>query len=148
MTDISFKQMTLADIDEVVALESQSFDHPWSKQSFLEELENPVAYYLLAVMDGMLVGYAGMWVILDEAHITNVAISPTHRKQGFGEVLMQEAIRIVKEKKVTAMTLEVRPSNVAALALYHKLGFILQGIRKNYYEDTHEDALIMWTDWI
>ena len=142
--NLTFKQMTQADVDEVVQVEENSFNHPWSKQSFSEEAANPVAYYLLPLQADEIIGYVGVWFILDEAHITNVAVLPEYRKQGIGEKMMREILRIAKARGVVAMTLEVRPSNAPALALYHKLGFVSEGIRKQYYEDNGEDAIIMW----
>ena len=93
---------------------------------------------------GMLLKNQFGTVILDEAHITNVAVLPEYRKQGIGEKMMREILRIAKEHGAVAMTLEVRPSNAPALALYHKFGFVSEGIRKQYYEDNGEDAIIMW----
>lgn len=144
MTEITYREMTAEDIDAVVAVEQQSFSAPWTRQAFCEELENRLAYYLLAVMDDMVIGYTGMWLIVDEAHITNVAVLPSYRKLGIGKGMMQKALDIAKTKGAGSMTLEVRPSNTPALALYEKLGFEQAGLRKNYYEDTQEDAIIMW----
>jgi len=142
--NLTFKQMAQDDIDQVVQVEENSFNNPWSKQSFCEEAANPVAYYLLSLTAGEIIGYVGVWFILDEAHITNVAVLPEYRKQGIGGQMMREILRIAKNNGAVAMTLEVRPSNVSALALYNKLGFVSEGIRKQYYEDNGEDAIIMW----
>lgn len=144
MTEIVFRKMVEADIDHVVAVENASFSSPWARQSFCEELENKLAYYLLATSGDAVIGYVGMWIIIDEAHITNVAVLPSHRRLGIGEAMMQEALVVAKSKGACAMTLEVRASNLAAKNLYEKLGFKPSGVRKNYYEDTQEDAIIMW----
>lgn len=144
MTEIAFRKMTEEDLLGVMALENLSFRSPWCMQSFVEELNNPVAYYLLAIDGETVVGYAGVWVIFDEAHITNVAILPAYQRQGLGACMMYKIMCKAKEKGACSMTLEVRPSNTAALALYQKLGFYSAGVRKNYYKDTQEDAMIMW----
>jgi [ribosomal protein S18]-alanine N-acetyltransferase len=144
MTELIYREMTATDLDSVVIVENQSFSTPWTRQAFCEELENQLAYYLLAVLDDTVVGYVGMWLILDEAHITNVAVLPSCRKLGIGKAMMQKALDIAKAKGIISMTLEVRPSNAPALALYKNLGFENAGVRKNYYEDTNEDAIIMW----
>lgn len=144
MKGIVWREMTQEDIEGVAALEQASFAAPWSAQSFREELENKLAYYLLGFDETALIAYAGMWIIFDEAHITNVAVASSYRGKGVGKDLMREMFLAAKERKAASMTLEVRPSNVAALALYEKLGFARAGLRKNYYEDTHEDAVIMW----
>lgn len=144
MTEVSFREMAAGDIAAVAAMEKECFAAPWPFKAFEEELENRLAYYLLAVSGDVVIGYAGMWVIYDEAHITNVAVTPARRGQGVGRSMMLEAIRFAGEKGASSMTLEVRPSNAAALALYEKLGFVRAGVRRQYYEDTREDALIMW----
>lgn len=144
MTRISFRKMAAEDLVGVALLERLSFQSPWPIQSFVEELDNPVAYYLLAVDGETVVGYAGAWIIVDEAHITNVAVLEAYQRQGLGVRMMREMMQVSKRRGARSMTLEVRTSNMAALALYQKLGFVSAGIRKNYYEDTQEDAMIMW----
>ncbi|MBP2632721.1 MAG: ribosomal-protein-alanine acetyltransferase [Firmicutes bacterium] len=144
MTEITYREMTIADLDAVVTVENQSFVSPWSRQAFCDELYNQLAHYLLAVMEETVIGYVGMWLIIDEAHITNVAVLPSYRKLGIGKCMMQKALDVAKERGAVSMTLEVRPSNAPALALYKNLGFEHAGVRKNYYEDTQEDAIIMW----
>lgn len=141
---ITIRPMTVDDIDGVILVEQQSFLTPWSRQAFVEENKNLLACYLVAEDNGVIVGYAGMWVIIDEAHVTNVAILPAYRQKGLGEKLMNALIKKAVDNGAVCMTLEVRPSNTAAKNLYHKKGFAVQGKRPNYYTDTHEDALIMW----
>ncbi|MCG0240037.1 MAG: ribosomal protein S18-alanine N-acetyltransferase [Firmicutes bacterium] len=139
--------MTLADVDGVVAVERLCFLTPWSRQAFVRELtENPHARYLVARAGGTVVGYAGMWLVLDEAHVTNVAVHPDWRRQGLGERLMRGLMDWARAEGATRMTLEVRVSNQPAQELYRKLGFQPSGIRRGYYTDTGEDALIMWKD--
>ena len=141
---IIFREMVPADADAVEEIEKASFSVPWSRKSFWEEAANERTYYLLALDDGKVIGYAGTWILDDEAQITNVAVAPERREQGVGAALMAELIKKAKERGATRMTLEVRPSNTAALALYEKFGFADYGRRPHYYLDNGEDAVIMW----
>lgn len=140
---IAIRPMRDHDLDAVMAVEVASFHTPWTKNDFAGELVNPLALYLVADEDGV-VGYVGSWIIFDECHITNIAVSPEARKQGIGEMLLKTLIETAEEKGVIATTLEVRPSNAPAIHLYEKYGFTVEGVRKRYYADTGEDALIMW----
>ncbi|MCL6614876.1 MAG: ribosomal protein S18-alanine N-acetyltransferase [Firmicutes bacterium] len=138
-------RMTVADLDEVLAIESASFASPWSRASFLYELlENQRAVYLVAKEDERVVGYIGMWVIFDEGHITNLAVHPDFRRRGIGALLLSELIAEAKTRGVSHLTLEVRQSNLGAQLLYAKHGFVTRGVRRRYYRDNDEDALIMW----
>jgi len=137
--------MELTDLDQVLEIEESSFPTPWSKASFQGELEeNDFANYLVLEIDGRVIGYAGMWLIFDEAHITNVAIHPRYRGQKWGEILMKQLMYRATALGADRITLEVRPSNTPANRLYRRLGFRPVGIRKGYYTDTGEDAIIMW----
>jgi len=107
---------------------------------------NEYAYYIVAVKNDQVIGHCGMWIVLDECHITNVAVRTELRGNGIGEGLMQQAIALCKEMGVCLMTLEVRVSNKTAQNLYRKLGFQDGGIRKKYYSDDHEDGLVMWVE--
>ncbi|MEW6522335.1 MAG: ribosomal protein S18-alanine N-acetyltransferase [Bacillota bacterium] len=139
--------MRLSDIDEVLETEKLCFPTPWSRRAFVSELtENIYAHYIVARVNGQLVGYAGMWVILEEAHITNIAVHPDHRRQGLGWRLLHELMERARERSATNMTLEVRKSNLGAQAMYARAGFYVRGLRKGYYTDTKEDAIIMWKD--
>ncbi len=141
---ISFREMKPEDADAVEAVEKASFSVPWSRKSFWEEAANERTYYLLALDGDQVVGYAGTWILDDEAQITNVAVAPAYRGKKVGSELMAELIREAKKRGATRMTLEVRPSNTAALALYEKYGFKDCGRRPHYYLDNGEDAVIMW----
>ncbi|MFC4409664.1 ribosomal protein S18-alanine N-acetyltransferase [Chungangia koreensis] len=145
---ITYRKMTSDDVEAVHAIEVESFTLPWTKESFAYEMaENQNALYVIAEHDEKgIVGYCGMWVIIDECHITNVAVTNRMRGFGIGEGLMREAIRLSKEIGVVHMTLEVRVSNTIAQNLYRKLGFAEGGIRKSYYTDNFEDALVMWVN--
>ncbi|MDR0957761.1 MAG: ribosomal protein S18-alanine N-acetyltransferase [Clostridiales bacterium] len=131
-------------LDEVMELEERSFSVPWSRKSFLEELKNPNAYYFIAVLDKKIAGYAGMWHVVNEGHITKVAVAEEHRQKGIGTMLVKELVAVSEKKHMIGLTLEVRINNKSAHALYAKTGFKPEGIRKNYYSDTKEDAVIMW----
>ena len=141
---ISFREMKPEDADAVEAVEKASFSVPWSRKSFWEEAANERTCYLLALDGDQVVGYAGTWILDDEAQITNVAVAPAYRGKKVGSELMAELIREAKKRGATRMTLEVRPSNTAALALYEKYGFKDCGRRPHYYLDNGEDAVIMW----
>lgn len=139
--------MTFLDVDGVWAVECQVFSTPWSRGAFVNEMtDNDLACYLILEDKGMIAGYAGMWIIVDEAHVTNIALLPAYRRQGLGEKLVRELMKAARERHAVMMTLEVRPSNTVAQALYSKLGFLPQGIRRGYYSDNQEDALIMTCD--
>jgi len=144
MVDITFRPMQKADVPRVAELERLSFRSPWSEKALAGELRNPAARYLVGVLDNMVEAYAGMWVLFNEAHITNVAVAPEHRRHGFGRALMLEMLRRALFYGATQMTLEVRETNLGAQALYTGLGFEKAGRRKRYYSDTGEDAFIMW----
>ncbi|NHM33241.1 ribosomal protein S18-alanine N-acetyltransferase [Neobacillus terrae] len=143
----SFRFMQEKDIEQVHRIEELSFSIPWSKEAFYNELfENKFAVYIVLEMDGKIVGYCGVWIVIDEAHVTNVAILPEYRGMKLGEALMMCLMNVAREKGAKTMTLEARVSNHIALSLYRKMGFQDGGIRKNYYTDNQEDALVMWVN--
>lgn len=145
--DIRLEEMHEEQLDQVEAIEKESFPTPWSRSAFAGELlQNDFAHYIVALHEDVVVGYGGMWLIIDEAHITNVAVRADCRGQGIGQALMLEIIRQAVIRGVKSMTLEVRPSNDAARHLYLGLGFMDRGVRKRYYSDNKEDAIIMWKE--
>ena len=131
-------------VNEVLYISTLSFLTPWTRESIASELENKLARYVVAIKDGLVIGYGGIWFIVDEGHITNIAVHPEYRGVGAGDMIVEALIELCKLETIASMTLEVRRSNVAAQSLYYKHGFIVEGVRKNYYGDTHEDAVIMW----
>lgn len=141
---ITIDLMKENDINGILDISSLSFSVSWSKDSYIQELTNPIAKYFVAKDGEKVIGFAGTWIILDEAHITNIAIHPDYRKQGIGSELLKELISFCQKAGCIAFTLEVRRSNEAAKALYEKHNFKQDGIRKGYYEDNKEDAIIMW----
>jgi ribosomal-protein-alanine N-acetyltransferase len=145
--NVTIKKMKKDDIDDVIKIEESSYgQHHWSKESFINEISNELAhYYALFTSDGKLAGYAGTWHILEEAHITTIAIAPEYRQKCYGQALLKKVIDDCYSEKIKYITLEVRISNTAAINLYSKYGFKSFGTRKGYYQDNNEDALIMWT---
>jgi len=145
--NVIIKRMVKEDIDGVIAIEEKAYGpHHWSKDSFLQELNNDLAwYYSLFNENEKLVAYAGTWHILEEAHITNIAVDKDYRRKGYGEALLKHILDDCYKEMIKYLTLEVRVSNKAAIGLYEKYGFTSFGIRKKYYQDNNEDAVIMWT---
>lgn len=146
--EIAIFPMTFGDLDGVMELERLSFRTPWSRASFESELQQIYTVYLVARRGAQVVAYGGMHTVYEDAHVTNIAVHPAHRGKGLGERLMLELIQRAKARGAGRMTLEVRWSNKAAQGLYKKLGFITRpgALRKGYYADTGEDAIIMWKD--
>ena len=136
--------MERGDIDRVVEIERQSFPTCWRPDAYARELANPSARYLVAKLGGEVVGYAGMWAILDEAHITTLAIAPERRGRGIGERLLVALLEAAECAGVKVATLEVRESNAIARRLYNKYGFEPVAYMPGYYSDTGEDAVVMW----
>lgn len=143
--NIKMIDMTSEHIDGVMIVENLSFKIPWSRNAFLEELaSNDLASYVVAVSEGRIIGYGGLWRVFNEGHITNIAVHPEFRRCGAGSIIMDRILEICEEFQITDITLEVRKSNEAAQKLYEKYGFKVEGVRKRYYSDTGEDAYIMW----
>lgn len=135
------------DLDTIMKIEQASFPTPWSHHAFLTELiDNEYARYFCLVQENHVIGYMGLWFILEEGHITNVAIAPEFRGHRLGEFLMRTVMQQMFKEGMERMTLEVRTSNFPAQRLYERLGFVLAGRRKGYYSDNREDALIMWVE--
>ncbi|TXC81923.1 ribosomal-protein-alanine N-acetyltransferase [Metabacillus litoralis] len=144
---LSIRKMIKEDIEQVYQIELLSFSAPWSKESLLYELEqNLFAKYIVVESEGKIIGYCGLWVIMEDAQITNIAVHPDYRGLNIGESLLKFAVQLSKEMKAKRITLEVRVSNHVAQSLYKKVGFVTGGIRKRYYTDNQEDALIMWVN--
>ena len=143
-TDIVIRRMRLSDVEAVADIEQATFARPWSRESFRQELErNKVARYLVAEKDGKVIGYAGAWIILDESHITNIAVAEPERGRGVGRKLTEALMQYISNLGAAYATLEVRVSNERAQHLYKALGFVSVGKRKRYYEDNGEDAFLM-----
>ncbi|WP_422067267.1 ribosomal protein S18-alanine N-acetyltransferase [Sporolactobacillus shoreae] len=139
------RPMTISDIDNVMIVEHSAFDVPWSKKAFENELvNNHFASYFVAEFGEKIIGYCGVWVIVDEAHITNLAVLSGYRGKKVGETLLRHVMLYAQAKGSRTISLEVRVGNDIAKGLYRKLGFRSGGIRKNYYSNNGEDALVMW----
>jgi ribosomal-protein-alanine N-acetyltransferase len=139
--------MTLEDIGTIAQIEQETFTAPWTEDAFRNELtSNMFAKYMVMERAGTIVGYGGMWVIVDEAHVTNIAIREPYQGQGLGKRLLRELMRTAHWFGARRMTLEVRVSNERAQRLYRQFGFVASGIRPGYYSDNREDAIIMWAD--
>lgn len=144
MSECIIRRMTEADLDAVTAIEAAIFPTPWNRSAFEHELrENPAARYFVAEKEGRVIGFCGSWIIIDESEITNIAIIEEERGHGYGRQLLTHAMQYVANLGACCMTLEVRVSNERAQNLYRSLGFLKVGVRKKYYEDNREDALLM-----
>ena len=138
MENLNIEIMKITDLDGVYEVEKNSFENHWSKKSLEDDLKNEVSIYLVAKIYDKVVGYMGAWKIIDEAHITNIAVLKEYRGKKIGEALLKEMINTCKDNKINSMTLEVRVSNLVAQNLYKKFGFKFSGIRKEYYSDNKE----------
>ena len=148
MTEPIIRAIHEEDVAQIHEIETLCFAMPWSEESILHDVrENAVARWL--VMDdgaGRVLAYAGMWFVLDEAHVCNIAVHPDFRRLGYGRRIVHALCDMAQANSMTLMTLEVRRSNLPAQALYHACGFLDVGYRKRYYEDNKEDALIMYRE--
>lgn len=140
---LTFEPMTLDDLPIVLKIEQASFPNPWSLQMFEREIvHSKIAHIYTVRRKGDIVGYFSLWKIVDEGHLTNITVAPEFRRQGFGEIICREVIRLAREIRIRKVTLEVRVTNETAIRLYEKLGFIRTAVRPKYYEN-QIDALIM-----
>ena len=141
---IHFRTLLPEDAEGVAAVERESFPTPWSREDFWREASNDFACYIVALDDAEIIGFGGCWLSFEEAQVTNIALTSAQRGRGLGKVLMAKLMRAAAERGAERMTLEVRPSNTSALRLYEGLGFAAIGVRKKYYQDNDEDAILMW----
>lgn len=139
--------MELRDVPQVLEVEKASFTLPWTTDIFYHELmDNMHAYYFVVECEGKIIGYSGMWVVIDDAQITNIAILPDFRGKKIGEKLFAHMMLTAVRLGAAHLSLEVRVSNIVAQKMYRKFGLVPGGIRKNYYTDNQEDALVMWVN--
>lgn len=146
MENITISKMTFEDLEGVYEIDKESFPIPWRESSFEEELKNILATYLVAKIQDKIVGYIGMWFIIDECHITNIAVSTKYRRMGIAKKLINKTLKLCKEHLASYILLEVRANNIPAQKLYESFGFKVEGIRKDYYknpDNTREDAILM-----
>lgn len=144
---IEITEMTAAHVAQVAELEKLCFSTPWSAQSIASELENLLALWLVALDGETVAGYVGSQSVCGETDMMNIAVHPDYRRQGIGEALVSALVNGLKDKGSRSLTLEVRDSNAPAGRLYEKLGFSQVGLRKNYYRNPREDALILRKEW-
>ena len=144
MSNFTIERMTREDIEQVEAIEQEIFSVPWSEQSFIDACETKENVYIVCKDNGKVLGYCGMWTVLGEGNITNMAVASQYRRQGIAELLMREMERIsIEENGVDVFFLEVRQSNESAKKLYEKMGYKPIGTRKRFYEKPVEDAIVM-----
>lgn len=144
---MEYKQMTAEHVDAVAEMEKLCFADPWSINSITSELNNPLSLWLVALDGECVVGYVGSQTVLDGADMMNLAVLPQYRKQGVGQALVNELVDRLKQKGAICLALEVRQSNLPAISLYEKLGFVQVGLRPNYYRNPRENALILRKEW-
>ncbi|MDD5937271.1 MAG: ribosomal protein S18-alanine N-acetyltransferase [Clostridiales bacterium] len=138
------RRMSADDVNMVAKIEAEVFSEPWSRESFLSEVETPNHIYLVAEEEEDILGYCGLWEVAGEGQITNVCVAPEHRGKAVATQMLEELLAYAQEMDIKASTLEVRVSNEPAIRLYEKLGFEEAGIRKGFYSHPKEDAMIMW----
>lgn len=142
---LALRFMTAADVEQVAALDGSTFSTGWSAESYRRELANPTARYLVLTRDGAFVGFGGIWIIVDQAHVVTVTVEPAARGHGYGALLVHGLLTLATSFEVVDVTLEVRASNDVARGLYRAYGFLEVGRRERYY-DNREDAIIMTTE--
>ncbi|MDU1413074.1 MAG: ribosomal protein S18-alanine N-acetyltransferase [Clostridium sp.] len=144
MRDICVEKMTTSTMIDVKDICDLSFSVPWSLSSLEKELTNPNALYIVVKLGEKVVGFGGIWVVFDEATVINIAVHPDYRGIHISDIIMENLINKAKSMGACSMTLEVRISNITAIKLYEKYGFIIEGTRKNFYDNPKEDGHIMW----
>lgn len=145
MAELVIRKMEVTDIDQVMQVETSSFNSPWPEDIFYQEVvTNEHAHYYVMELDENIIGYAGLWIVIDDAQITNIAVIPGFRGHKLGEKLFQYIAQQAMSLGVKRLSLEVRKSNIIAQKMYRKFGLVPGGIRKNYYTDDQEDAIVMW----
>jgi ribosomal-protein-alanine N-acetyltransferase len=144
MAIIRLEPLAEGSITEILEIEREANTAPWSEQAFRNELDHPNGIFLVARADGEIAGYGGVWIVVDEAHVTTVAVRESNRRQGIGRRLMNELLSKAVASGATCSTLEVRAGNAAAVQLYESMGFSTVARRRGYYPDNKEDALVMW----
>lgn len=142
---ITYNLMTNKDVNGVFNISNACFSMPWSIESIEVEINNPLAKYIVARDEdsNLVVGFVGIWIVVGEGSITNIAVHPDYRKQGIGAKLLESLINLCTHLDCSLINLEVRASNYPAQNLYEKYGFVVDGLRKGYYEDNKEDAILM-----
>lgn len=147
MAEFSIREMKEEDIDAVLHIDKTCFSMPWTREIYEQEVtENQFAHYFVIEERQKIIGYIGIWIVLDDAQVTNIAILPDYRGYGIGENLFGYAVQFMIQQGAIRLSLEVRTSNIIAQKLYKKFGLRKGGVRKNYYPDNGEDAYVMWVN--
>lgn len=141
---IELEMLSKKHLNSIIRIENENFAMPWGRASLEKEIKNKMSIYVVALEDKNVVGYGGMWHVVNEGHITNIVVDKDYRNKGIATMIINRLMEIGRQKEMIGLTLEVRMSNVPAKSLYNKLGFKIEGIRKEYYDDNKEDAIIMW----
>jgi len=145
--EMNIREMVVEDIPAILEIDASSFTTPWTAEVYYNELtNNEYAKYFVVASPDDIVGYIGLWIVMDDAQVTNIAIKPAYRGYKIGEKLFGFALSYLMRQNVERLSLEVRESNKVAQNLYKKFGLVTGGIRKNYYKDDGEDALLMWVN--
>ena len=144
--DLRIERMQPEDVRAVMDLVRRCFATPWSEIAYRSEISSSAGYYLVARVGGQLVGFGGAWLVVDEAHLTTLGVEPSLRRHGIGERLLAAILQEARRRGVRRASLEVRESNLAAIRLYEKYGFLPVARRRGYYSDNGEDALVMWIE--
>lgn len=139
--------MNESHVAQIAELEKICFSDPWSENSVASELNNPLSVWLVAEENGIVCGYVGSQTVLDETDMMNIAVHPDFRRKGIAAALIAELVRLLKERGSRILRLEVRESNAPAISLYETMGFTQLGLRKNYYRNPKENALILGKEW-
>jgi ribosomal-protein-alanine N-acetyltransferase len=144
LRSLRYEPLKESHFPRILEIEKDSNTAPWSEKSFKNELSNPQSVFIVAFLGSKIAGFGGLWLCVDEAHITTIAIAPEFRRNGLGKALMVQLLNRAQDKGMTCSTLEVRAGNEAAINLYKQLGYVDTARRRGYYPDNHEDALVMW----
>ncbi len=142
-TDLKIRPLELKDLEEVLWIEECSFRPPWSRGTFLSELEGENRYYVVVEKESKVLGYAGFYYFFEEGHITTMAVAPAWRRKGLGKLLLNHLIEKARELGLKSLSLEVRESNLIAQKMYQNFGFRMIARRKRYYVQPLEDAIVM-----
>jgi [ribosomal protein S18]-alanine N-acetyltransferase len=145
-SDLVIRVMTQNDLEMVSAIDREASPIPWSRDTFINELNAAMSRNLVAVSNGTIVGYIGFWIVAEEIQIQNVIVDKDYRRRGIASRLLNSMIEIARSQGVLNVTLEVRSRNKSAISLYVKNGFVVKGVRRKYYDNDGDDALIMWAD--
>lgn len=137
------REMLPEDLEQVMQIEEELFSVPWTKEGFFTYLMKSEALFLVAEEKGEILGYCGILMVLDEGDITNVAVKPSRQREGIGKLLLESLFLLTGERGITTIHLEVRESNDRAIRLYQRMGFVQDGLRKNYYTKPLENAILM-----